>query len=52
MTAALLLASSLAVTRQWFYWIAPLLMLAVIAMIGGLLIGYYVKVLRPKYRGR
>lgn len=52
MTAAVLLASSLAVTRQWFYWIAPLLMLAVVAMIGGLMIGYYVKVLRPKYRGR
>jgi hypothetical protein len=51
-TTALLLASSVAVTRQWFYWIAPLLMLAVVAMIGGLMIGYYVKVLRPKYRGR
>jgi len=52
MTALFVFATSLAATRQWFYWIAPLLMLAVIAMIGGLALGYYVKILRPKYRGR
>jgi hypothetical protein len=52
MIAAFLVATTLAVTRQWFYWIAPLLMLACVAMIGGLAVGYYVKILRPKYRGR
>jgi hypothetical protein len=52
MTTAFLIVPSLAATRQWFYWIAPVLMLACVAMIGGLVVGYYMKVLRPKYRGR
>ena len=38
--------------RFWFYWAAPLLFLAGIGIIGMLMLGYYVKVLRPKYRGR
>ena len=38
--------------RYWFYWAAPLLALSVLGLIGALALGYYVKVLRPKYRGR
>jgi hypothetical protein len=38
--------------RFWFYWIAPLLVLGGLAAIGALLLGYYVRVLRPKWRGR
>jgi len=39
-------------TRHWFYWAAPLLTLATIGLLIALAFGYYVKVLRPKYRGR
>lgn len=38
--------------RFWFYWAAPLLLLGGIGIVGMLVLGYYVKVLRPKYRGR
>jgi hypothetical protein len=38
--------------RFWFYWIAPLLVLAGLAAVGGLALGYYVRVLRPRSRGR
>lgn len=37
---------------KWFYWAAPLLTLAAIGVIGALGFGYYVRVIRPKHRGR
>lgn len=42
----------LAAKRFWFYWIAPILVLSAVATIAMLVVGYYVRVLRPKYRGR
>jgi hypothetical protein len=39
-------------TRFWFYWIAPLLTLGALGVIGALVYGYYVRVLRPRWRGR
>jgi hypothetical protein len=45
-------AAAEAGTRHWFYWSAPLLTLGTVALLAALGIGYYVKVLRPKYRGR
>jgi len=41
-----------AAQRFWFYWIAPILVLSGLGMIAMLALGYYVRVLRPKYRGR
>ena len=38
--------------RFWFYWIAPILVLSGLGIIGFLALGYYLRVLRPKYRGR
>ena len=38
--------------RFWFFWIAPILVLSGVGMIAFLALGYYVRVLRPKYRGR
>ncbi|HUF84121.1 MAG TPA: hypothetical protein VMQ81_05965 [Acidimicrobiia bacterium] len=38
--------------RFWFYWIAPILVLSTVGIIVSLALGYYVRVLRPKYRGR
>lgn len=38
--------------RYWFYWAAPLFALGTLGFIGALAVGYYRKVLRPKYRGR
>ena len=37
---------------KWFYWIGPLLMVGAILFLIALGVGYYVRVLRPKYRGR
>jgi hypothetical protein len=37
---------------KWFYWVGPLLGLGLILMVGMLVLGYYVKVLRPKWKGR
>jgi uncharacterized membrane protein YgdD (TMEM256/DUF423 family) len=37
---------------KWFYWVGPLLMIGAILFLGALGVGYYIKVLRPKYRGR
>jgi len=37
---------------QWFYWLAPILVISVIGMILFLSGGYITKVLLPKYRGR
>ena len=38
--------------RFWFYWIAPMLVLSALAIVVFLVLGYYLRVLRPKYRGR
>lgn len=38
--------------RYWFYWAAPLILLSAILLCVALGIGYYVRVVRPKYRGR
>ena len=37
---------------KWFYWIGPLLMVGAILFLLALGVGYYIRVLRPKYRGR
>ncbi len=37
---------------KWFYWVGPLLMIGAILFLLALGVGYYVRVLRPKYRGR
>ena len=37
---------------KWFYWVGPLLMLGAILFLIALGVGYYIRVLRPKYRGR
>jgi peptidoglycan/LPS O-acetylase OafA/YrhL len=38
--------------KPWHYWIAPILALSFIGIFVALMVGYYVKVFRPKYRGR
>jgi len=37
---------------KWFYWIGPILALSFIGLIGAMCFGYYMRVLRPKWRGR
>ena len=37
---------------KWFYWVGPLLMLGAVVFLIALGVGYYIRVLRPKYRGR
>ena len=37
---------------KWFYWIGPLLLLGSFLFLLALAAGYYIRVLRPKYRGR
>jgi hypothetical protein len=37
---------------KWFYWVGPLLLLASFLFLIALAAGYYIRVLRPKYRGR
>jgi hypothetical protein len=37
---------------KWFYWVGPLLLLASFVFLLALGAGYYIRVLRPKYRGR
>jgi hypothetical protein len=37
---------------KWFYWVGPLLMVGAILFLIALGLGYYIRVLRPKYRGR
>jgi hypothetical protein len=48
-SAVLLLAND---RYKWFYWVGPLLVITMVLILGALALGYYVKVLRPKYRGR
>jgi hypothetical protein len=38
--------------KFWFYWVAPLLVLGFLGFCGALALGYYVRVIRPKHRGR
>ena len=38
--------------KPWHYWIAPILALSAFLIVIALLVGYYVRVLGPKYRGR
>lgn len=37
---------------KWFYWVGPLLALSFLLLALSLGVGYYVRVLRPKWRGR
>ncbi|MET0276276.1 MAG: hypothetical protein ABW073_09865 [Acidimicrobiia bacterium] len=37
---------------KWFYWAGPLIGLSLFMLICAIGIGYYVRVMRPKYRGR
>jgi hypothetical protein len=37
---------------KWFYWVGPILALSFLGMLVALALGYYVRVLRPKWRGR
>lgn len=37
---------------KWFYWVGPLLLIGSILFLLALGAGYYIRVLRPKYRGR
>jgi hypothetical protein len=39
-------------TYKWFYWIGFALVLGMIALIGLIALGYYLRVLRPKWRGQ
>ena len=38
--------------KFWFYWIAPLLTLAVAGGVGSMIVGYYMKVGRLEAKGR
>ena len=38
--------------KPWHFWIAPILAISFIGIFVALMVGYYVKVFRPKYRGR
>ena len=37
---------------KWFYWVGPVLLLSLVGIVIMIGIGYYVRVLRPKYRGQ
>jgi hypothetical protein len=37
---------------KWFYWVGPLLVLSLIGLLLLIAVGYYLRVLRPKWRGR
>ena len=37
---------------KWFYWVGPLLALSFLGLMLAMGLGYYVRVLRPKWRGR
>jgi hypothetical protein len=37
---------------KWFYWAGPLFAFGVLMLLLSLGVGYYVRVLRPKWRGR
>ncbi|MEX1006511.1 MAG: hypothetical protein WD271_01545 [Acidimicrobiia bacterium] len=37
---------------KWFYWIGPILALSFLGWLMMMAVGYYVRVLRPKWRGQ
>jgi hypothetical protein len=37
---------------KWFYWVAPILVLSFVGIVALLSVGYFRKVLIPRYRGR
>lgn len=37
---------------QWFWWIAPILVVSFLGIVAMLSVGYFRKVLLPRYRGR
>jgi hypothetical protein len=37
---------------KWFYWIGIILALSLLLWLLATAVGYYVRVMRPKYRGR
>ena len=37
---------------KWFYWVGPLLAVSLIGLLIAVGVGYYLRVLRPKWRGR
>jgi peptidoglycan/LPS O-acetylase OafA/YrhL len=37
---------------KWFYWVGPVLVLSLIGLLLLIALGYYLRVLRPKWRGR
>lgn len=37
---------------KWFYWIGPVLALSLLGWLLMMAVGYYVRVLRPKWRGQ
>lgn len=39
-------------TFKWFYWIGFVLVLSMIGLVLLIGVGYYVRVLRPKWRGQ
>jgi hypothetical protein len=39
-------------TYKWFYWIGPILALSFVGWLVMMVVGYYVRVLRPKWRGQ
>jgi hypothetical protein len=39
-------------TYKWFYWVGPILALSFVGLMLAMGVGYYVRVLRPKWRGR
>jgi hypothetical protein len=39
-------------TYKWFYWIGPILALSFLGWLVMMAVGYYVRVLRPKWRGQ
>ena len=49
-----MIANQVFATEQfkWFYWVGPVLAASFLLMMLLLGVGYYVRVLRPKYRGR
>jgi hypothetical protein len=38
--------------KPWHYWIAPILGISFVGIFVAIMVGYYIKVFRPKYRGR
>lgn len=39
-------------TYKWFYWIGPVLALSFVGWLVMMAVGYYIRVIRPKYRGQ